>query len=130
MRRFAGILLACSLALSCSFLPVGALEVFDDFSATARVSGQVNQVIPAGTILYLNEFTLAADDVIRYDCVYTPRSASMDFGYINPSDEFCFKPCTSGSINRSFQVDNAGTYTLAIRNNSSNTVTVTGTVRY
>ncbi|NBI67088.1 hypothetical protein D1646_09700 [Pseudoflavonifractor sp. 60] len=130
MRRFAGILLACTLALSCSFLPSGAVEVFDDFPAIARVSGRVNQAIPANMTVYLDEFTLTVDDIIRYDCVYTPRFASVDFGYIAPDGKFYSKNCTSGSINRSFQVDNAGTYTLAIRNNSSNTVTVTGTVKY
>ena len=55
MRRFAGILLACSLALSCSFLPVGAVEVFDDF--------------PANMTVYLDEFTLAVDDLKKITMV-------------------------------------------------------------
>ena len=69
MRRFADILLACSLALSCSFLPVGAVEVFDDFPAIVRVSGRVNQAIPANMTVYLDEFTLAVDDLKKITMV-------------------------------------------------------------
>lgn len=130
MRRLLGALLACVLALGCSALPAYAVEASDEPPAIARVTGRIDQLIPAGMTVYLDEFTLAAGDTIRYDCIYTPRSASVDFDYIGPDGKFQYKPCTSGSINRTFLADTAGTYTLAIRNNSSYTVTVTGTVRY
>lgn len=129
IRRLTGILLACALVLGCSALPANAAEGSDDF-AIARVTGELDHIIPAGKTIYPNSFTLAAGDIIRFDCIYTPRSASVDFGYIGPDGEFHYKSCTSGSINRSFQADKAGTYTLAIRNNESYAVTVTGTVRY
>lgn len=130
MRRLLGILLACVLALGCSALPVSAAEALDDSPGIARVSGRVNQTIPAGMTVYLDEFTLVADDTIRYDCTYTPKSASVDFGYIAPDGKFHGLNRTNGSISKTFQVANSGTYTLAICNNSSQSVTVTGTVKY
>lgn len=130
MRRLFGILLACVLALGCSVLPASAAEAPDGPPAIARVSAQMNQVIPSKTMLYLDEFTLVAGDTIQYDCTYTPKSASVDFGYIAPDGKFHCLNRTNGSISKTFQVASAGTYTLAICNNSSYTVTVTGTVRY
>lgn len=130
MRRLLGALLACVLALGCSALPAYAAEASDEPPAIARISARINQIIPGKTVAYFDEFALAAGDTIRYDCIYTPNSASVDFGYIAPDGKFYCKNCTSGIINRSFLADTTGAYTLAIRNNSSQTVTVTGTVRY
>lgn len=73
---------------------------------------------------------MAAGDTISYNCTYTPKSASVDFGFIAPNGLFYSIKCTSGSVNESIEVNQTGQYTLAIRNNASYTVTVTGTVKY
>lgn len=75
-----------------------------------------------------DDFKLNANDTISYDCTYTPRNASVDFGYIGPDGYFHFLNVATGSISKTFKVGQKGSYTLAIRNNSSQAVT--GTVNY
>lgn len=130
MKKLLSTLLACALVFGCTALPVSAAESFDEPPVIARVTGRVNQSIPSKMTVYLAEFTLAEHDTIQYDCTYTPTSASVDFGYVGPDGKFHYLNRTDGSVNKTFEVSTAGTYTLAVRNNSSYTVTVTGTVKY
>ena len=91
----------------------------------------MNNSFPAKLISPITQpFSAAKGDTIKYDCTYTPKSASMDFGYIAPNGLFYSIKCTSGSINKSIEVGQTGQFTLAIRNNGDYVVTVTGTVRY
>ena len=57
-------------------------------------------------------------------------SASVDFGLLAPDGYFYYERVTSGDINKAIQVDERGTYILAVRNNSSDTVSVVGFVHY
>lgn len=130
-KQLVSALLACMLLLSCSFVPATAAEVSDSGIVISRVSGRLNHSLPEnGITLITQPFTLDKGDTIEYDCTYTPKSASVDFGYIAPNGLFYFLNSTSGNINKSIEVNQAGQYTLAIRNNASYAVTVTGTVRY
>lgn len=119
-------LLACVLLLGCSFIPAAAAE-----APMPRVSGRLNYSFPANTISPISEAVpLDKGEKITYNCTYTPKSASLDFGYIASDGLFYSINCTSGSISKSIKMDESGQYTLAIRNNESYAVTVTGTVRY
>lgn len=130
-KRLITALLACMLLFSCSFIPVAAAEAPSSNIVMPRVSGRLNHSFPANLITLITEpFTLTKGDTIKYDCTYTPKSASMDFGYIAPNGLFYSLNSTSGSINKSIEVGQTGQFTLAIRNNESYAVTVTGTVRY
>lgn len=64
------------------------------------------------------------------NCSYSPASASMDFGVIASDGYFYFLSAKEGSINRSIVVNQRGSYSLAIRNNSLHMVTVVGFVNY
>lgn len=131
MKRIWGILLACALAFSCAILPVNAAEIPESSHVISRVSGRLDHKIPARTTACLtDEVSLDKGEIITYNCTYTPKSASLDFGYIDSDSVFHYLNYTSGSINQSFEIARAGQYTLAIRNNESYAVTVTGTVRY
>lgn len=131
MKRFWSVILACMLAFCCSVLPASAIEVSINPSAISRVSGRLNQNIPAKTIAYMgDEFSLVSGDIVSYNCAYTPKSASVDFGFVAPDGLFYSLNSTSGSINKSIKVSQTGMFTLAIRNNASYAVTVTGTVKY
>lgn len=77
-----------------------------------------------------SDFPLAAGDTITIQASYSPSSASVDFGYLDPDGLFHFVTVTGGSVNYTFEVDERGSYTLAIRNNSSWTVSVSGYVNY
>lgn len=130
-KRVWSILLACALAFGCVVLPVSAAEIPESSLVISRVSGRLNHNIPANTIVRLtNEVSIDKGETVSYNCTYTPKSASVDFGYIDSNGVFHYLNCTSGSIEKSFELARAGQYTLAIRNNASYAVTVTGTVRY
>lgn len=130
-KRIISAFLACMLLFSCSLIPTTAAEVPNNSIIMSRVSGRLNYTFAANATTLVGEsFSAAKGDTISYNCTYTPKSASMDFGYIAPNGLFYSIKCTSGSINKSIEVGQTGQFTLAIRNNESYAVTVTGTVRY
>ena len=61
---------------------------------------------------------------------YTPRDASVKFGYIGPDGLFYYLRGSNGTIDKGIRVGLRGTYTLAIKNESDVTVSVWGTVNY
>jgi len=131
LKRIWNVLLVVLLIFGCTAMPVGAVKVVENPMVIYRASGRVNYSISAKSIIYLgDDFYLDKNETISYDCTYTPKSASIDFGYVAPDGLFYSINSTSGSINISIQVDQTGQYTLAIRNNASYAVTVTGTVKY
>lgn len=130
-KRFVSAFLACMLLFSCSLIPAIAVEGPSNSSVMPRVSGRLNYTFAADATTQVGQsFSLAKGDIISYDCIYTPRSASLDFGLLDSDNVFHYLNCTSGSFSKSIKVDAPGQYTLAIRNNESYAVTVTGTVKY
>lgn len=130
-KRLVSAFLACMLMFSCSLIPAIAVEVPDNSIVMLRVSGRLNYTFTAdATTLVGQPFSAMKGDTIKYDCTYTPKLSSVDFGYIAPDGRFYFLNCTSGSINKTIEVGQTGQFTLAIRNNEDYAVTVTGTVRY
>lgn len=61
---------------------------------------------------------------------YSPFSASVDFGLIEPDGTFLFVNVTDGSVDQEIEIERRGQYTLAIRNNSSKEISVSGFVNY
>lgn len=112
--------------LNCSVMD----NIIMEYSVT-RASGSLDVDIPPNSEVTINGyFTLAVNDLVKFDCSYTPKSASVDFGVIAPDGYFYYINVTGGSINQSIRVNQRGSYTLAIVNNSSYAVTVTGEVTY
>ena len=54
----------------------------------------------------------------------------MDFGLLDSDGVYHYINVTTGSIDKTIEVPENGSYTLVIRNNSSKSVKVTGIVRY
>lgn len=153
VKRVYTAILACALVLSCAISPAKAVETPDraitpmrelectvlaapvepwqDNSELARAFTRIDISIPAKTSSGRDKsFHLEAGEVVRINCSYSPESASIDFGLIAPDGAFYYVNVTDGSINKSIQVDETGDYTLAVRNNSSDTVSVVGFVHY
>jgi hypothetical protein len=131
LKRFWGILLVCVLTFCCTIFPVSAVEAFENSPTMSRASGRLDYSLAANSTIYLgDDFYLEKGEIVSYNCTYTPKSASVDFGFIAPDGLFYSLNSTSGSINKSIEVSQTGQFTLAIRNNESYAVTVTGTVRY
>lgn len=97
----------------------------------SKAYGSIGATISANRAKAVREdLFLNAGETVTFDCTYSPTTASMDFGLIAPDGYFYYINVTSGSINKTIQVEERGTYTVAIMNNSSSSVTVTGTVQY
>ncbi len=129
-KRLASALLACMLLLSCSLVPITAMDAPASQIIMPRAAGRLDHTLSPGITLIGEKFSLDSGDKITYDCTYTPKSASVDFGVILSDETFLFLNSTNGSIYNAFKVDQRGQYQLAIRNNASSAVTVTGTVKY
>lgn len=129
-NRLVAVLLAFMLLFSCSFVPAAA-SVPGSGIAMPLATGRLDHRLPANLITPISQpISFEKGETIAYNCTYTPKSASVDFGYIAPDGLFYSLNSTSGSINKSIEVGQTGQFTLAIRNNESYAVTVTGTVKY
>ena len=129
-KRLSSAILACMLLFSCSLVPTMAVEAPASQIVMPRAAGRLDYTLSPGITLVGQEFFLEVGDTIKYTCTYPPKSASVDFGVIAPDGLFHFLNSTSGSIDKSFSVGLLGQYQLAIRNNASSDITVTGTVKY
>lgn len=132
-RRFLSLLLSFLLVAGSLALPAGAVVTTEPMEETAitRATGQFEASIPANTLKTVGDsFILDSGDIVSYDCSYTPRDASMKFGYIAPDGRFYYLRGSNGRIDKGIQVSLRGTYTLAIKNESNSAVSVWGTVNY
>lgn len=88
------------------------------------------QVPGDATMSASSSFPLEAGETVTINAVYSPRSASVDFGLIAPDGLFHYINTTDGNIDKTIRVDERGSYTFAVRNNSSDTISVVGFVNY
>lgn len=131
LRRLGAALLTCLVIFSFAALPASAASAPSDTAVVMRAGGRIDCSISAHTIEPVGtEFYLEKGDKVSFNCTYTPKSASVDFGVIDGNGLFSGFSCTSGSINKSFTVGQSGQYTIAIRNNENYAVTVKGTIKY
>jgi len=115
--------------MNCELIDVAKVEVLDE--NITRATKSINSDIPANkTAVSDVKLPLEVGETVTVNCSYSPASAGMDFGVIAPDGYFYFLSVKGGSINRSIKVSQRGEYSMAIRNNSSHTVTVVGFVTY
>lgn len=105
--------------------------VASDILSKGRATGSITWDIPSGAIgKGKTAFSMEAGESITLNFSYSPKTASVDFGLIAPNGRFYHMAGKDGSINQTINLDMRGEYYLAIRNNSSNTVSVYGFVNY
>lgn len=130
-KRFFSLVIVCMLFVGCFIIPAGADEVCETTSqAIIRATGGIEESISKKTIMTFGEVSLDIGETVSYDCTYTPSDASIKFGFIAPDGLFYGLYGSDGSIDKTIRVSQRGSYTLAIKNYSNVTVTVTGTVNY
>lgn len=96
-----------------------------------RATNSIDWDISSGvTMKATTAFSLEADETVTINCSYSPSSATVKFGLIAPDGKFYYVTGSNGSINKTLQVTTRGQYYLAIKNESSNTVSVVGYVNY
>ena len=133
MRKRLSLALACALALSCLWVSAGAAEVVtpEPELVVARATGRFSQDIPANTIVQTSvKLPLERGETVTIRAVYSPESADVDFGLVDPDGLFHYINVTDGSVDTSIEVDQRGTYTFAICNNSSFSISVSGYINY
>lgn len=131
-KSFYSLLIAFALIMGSFAMPAGAAAPYEPAThAIVRATDQFDETIPAGAILTLGDsVSLDKGETVSYDCTYTPRDASVKFGYISSDGRFYYLRGSNGSIDKGIQVSLRGSYTLAIKNESDETVSVWGTVNY
>lgn len=151
-RRLMCMLMACTLMLIGVILPAGAAEApgevirledmnweWIDLSTVDGPQGDfapqttdsINIVLAGKSTQAVTSFlSLSANDVVAFNCSFSPSSASLDFGVITSDGGFYSINVKGGSIQRSIRITQAGSYAVAVRNNSSQTVRVVGFVEY
>lgn len=71
-------------------------------------------------------FPLEAGETVRIYATYSPDDASVDFGLIDPDGIFHYFNVTDGTIDKTIEIAESGNYRLAVKNNSSKTVKISG----
>lgn len=138
LKRMICMMLVCALFSSTFTLPTSAAEICDS-SVDSYLGNLVmplatnsfNMSVPAKTKALANmSFPLMAGETVTIKASYAPFSASVDFGLVAPNGNYYYINITDGSIDKTIQVNENGSYTLQIRNNSNSTVNVSGFVNY
>ncbi|MCI8841082.1 MAG: hypothetical protein HFF96_01280 [Oscillibacter sp.] len=112
---------------------VGAISTGEyEFNVSmARATGRFSVDIPGNAFFTADtSFHLETEETVAINAVYSPRSASMDFGLIAPDGLFYSFRAAHGNFNKTITIGQRGSYTLAIRNNSSSDISVSGFVTY
>ena len=98
--------------------------------AAPLTTGSVNTDISPFSTKAISQISLKSGDALTFNCSYSPSSASLDVGVIASNGKFYSVNVKGGSINQKIEISSAGSYAVAIRNNSSQTVRVVGFVDY
>lgn len=134
MRRMLCVAIVCVSIVGCLCMDAGAVDISANAykeTAITRASGSFNMTVGAYRRTAADtDFPLAAGETVHIRANYAPEDASMDFGLIDLEGIFHYITVTTGSIDATIEVPENGNYTLAIRNNSGNTVKVSGFVKY
>ena len=153
LKRFLSVLLVYAAIAACLPIPVSASESpcdhiisledleweWIDLTAVECPEDGIMPMADASagglysphSISYVTSFIdFNVNDVITFNCSYSPSPASVDFGVITSSGKFYSINVKEGSINQAIRINQAGSYAVAIRNNSSQTVSVVGFVEY
>ena len=110
-----------------------AVEVtpFNDDFLEVRATGKFTMEVPANSAVKADSsFPLEVGEVVTIKATYTPFTASVDFGVIAPDGLFYGLNTTTGSFDKAIEVSQRGHYYLAVRNNSSEKISVSGYVNY
>lgn len=138
MRRFLCMVLTGAVMIGCLCTGAGAVDaniISGEYETTetaiTRATRNFNCTIKKNkSVLLDTSFTMSAGETVRIRASYSPENASLDFGLVDSNGKFHYINVTTGSIDKTIEIPENGDYTLAIRNNSSTSVKVTGIVRY
>ena len=132
-RKFACTLVAGVISLGCFYAPAEAVSPVkqETQSISTHATSRFNTEVSTNTIIAANtEFSLEAGETVTIQAVYSPFDASADFGLIDSDGVFHYLNTDEGTFNKTIEIKESGYYTLAVQNNSPNTISVSGYVSY
>jgi len=116
--------------IKCELMDPSALSSGKEITMP-QSTGSINANVSPQSVRCVGQaISFVADDTVTFNCSYSPSSASLDFGVIASNGKFYYINVKGGSINQSIRISESGSYSVAIRNNSSQTVRVVGFVNY
>lgn len=134
LKKFFALILAFVTIVSCFGVSVSAMGDIpdeDEPSMVVRASGRFNMEVPGNTAVKADSsFPLESGEIVTIKATYSPFTASVDFGLIAPDGLFYGLNTTTGSFDSAIEVNQRGYYYLAVRNNSSRAISVSGYVNY
>lgn len=140
MRKISHWVIAAAIVVCCLCSSIVAVAVepressheiqIESFSVS-RASGSFSMSInPYARATGDSDFPLDAGETVRIYATYSPSGADLDFGLIDSDNVFHYVSAESGSVDATFEIPESGNYRLGIRNNSAQTIKVSGFVRY
>lgn len=132
LRNFFCVMLTLVIFTSCFGVSAAAATApGNDDPITVLATGKFDMDVPGNTAVKAgSSFPLEVGEVVTIKATYSPFSASVDFGLIAPDGLFYGLNTTTGSFDKAIEVNQRGYYTLAVRNNSSESISVSGYVNY
>lgn len=133
MKKTFFLMLVLIALLSCFGLSAVAADadLSDGNFLEVRATGKFDMEVPANSAVKADSsFPLEVGEVVTIKATYTPFTANVDFGVIAPDGLFYGLNTTTGSFDKAIKVNQRGNYYFAVRNNSSETIMVSGFVNY
>lgn len=120
------------VTVSCCTVSTYAAELPDQRAVSfMRATGHFDMEVPGNsTVKADKEFPLEIGETVAINAVYSPQTASVDFGLLAPDGLFYSLNATDGSFDEVIAVDQRGNYTLVVRNSSDYSINVSGYVNY
>lgn len=132
MKKLLCIMLICMVTVS-GFMPsVEAVSTEPEaMELVERAANQFRVTVPGNTLYVASSsFFMNAEQSVTINASYSLKTASVDFGLIGPDGLFYYESAKDGNVKVVFDIKDAGSYTLAIRNNSSSEISVSGYVNH
>ena len=131
LRKVFCFLMACMMSVSCLGMSANAALAEGTEQVIVYASGRFSMDVPGNTIIAANSsFPLESGETVTIKASYSPFTASVDFGLIDEDGYFHYFNERDGSVDKTIEISKRGNYTLAVRNNSSQEISVSGYVNY
>lgn len=133
IKKWLCLVFVCIAILSNIIPSVGAVSEkpysADSPEIAERSTKLFNMNVSANTCAVADSsFFMGVEQSVTISASYTPQTASVDVGLIGPDGLFYYQNTANGVIVVTFDIIERGNYTLAIRNNSSYEINVSGHV--
>ncbi len=132
-KKIIAMVLTFATVISCLCVNAGAVQNGNEVAEpiVVRATGKFSMEVPGETAVQAStSFPLEAGETVVIKATYSPFFANVDFGLIAPDGLFYSVNVTDGSVDQAIEIVERGNYTLAVRNNSSTTISVSGYVNY